>query len=397
MRWFGVGLGGAGGAIMDATYEVFSSRSPEGLIGAVVFNTAESDRAKLRHLKESFYLFGEFGGAGVGARWKDSMRAMGSPEAKEMVRSVLERRGISGATGVLLSTALGGGTGSGSTPLVARYVREILGGESSVQPIVSVGVLPFRYPRESMRFAYNSAVSLSNLLSPTDSVFLLDNDVVWNRVVSDEPNLSDEEALQRINRLAGLFLRAISVASSNPMMGGFKTTLDSQDLRSMVRFFEASICVPCYASVRVEAVEGSLEFLMELALGEGCFAEVEPKTALKAAFVIRGPERYLNVNSLFEAKRVLAERIAGIDVREGLAAAPEDEKRFEISVLLVEPRVPRIDEILEQAELYYNVHEDELTKMEDTPRDEFEGYLERLRSHLEKAEESRRGLEAGSG
>ena len=389
MRWFGIGLGGAGGAIIDKTYETFSGETPSAMIDAVVFNTSVSDRAKLSVLRDRFYLFGKFGGAGVGARWKDSMKAMMEPESKELFVKAVSERGISESTSVVLSAALGGGTGSGSMPVVAEYVKEILADSGQpAQPIISVGVLPFKFPKESMRFAYNSAIAISNMLRRVDSLILLDNEIAREIVLRDEPDLTDEQILDRINSLMGKCLVAVSAADVEPLKGGYKTTFDSQDLKSILRFFEASLTVPCYMRARVESVGGSLEFLTEAALREGCLAEVKPGTALKAALVVRGPEEYLNVEAVFEAKELLSEKIAGLDVREGLAVAPGS-KYFEVAILLVEPELVRLPSLLKEARLYYEVHEEELTKMEDTPREEFEAYIEAVERHLLVSAESR--------
>ncbi len=394
MRWFGIGLGGAGGAIIDRTYDTFSGEAPSAMVDAVVFNTSVSDQAKLQVLRDRFYLFGRFGGAGVGARWKDSMRAMLEPESKELFIRAVTERGIANSTAVVLSAALGGGTGSGSMPVVADYVKEILGQDGPpTQPIVSVGVLPFRFPKESMRFAYNSVIAMANMLGRVDSLIILDNEIARGIVLRDEPGLNDEQVLDRINSLVGRCMVAMSAADVEPLRGGYKTTFDSQDLKSILRFFEASLTVPCYMKARVESVGGSLEFLTEAALREGCLAEVRTGTALKAALVVRGPEEYLNVDAVFEAKRLLSEKIAGVDVREGLAVAPGS-KYFEIAILLVEPELVRLPSLLKEARLYYEVHEEELTKMEDTPREEFESYVQAVERHLLTAAEARE--EAGA-
>ncbi len=394
MRWFGIGLGGAGGAIIDRTYDTFTGEAPSAMVDAVVFNTSVSDQAKLQVLKDRFYLFGKFGGAGVGARWKDSMKAMLEPESKELFTRVVAERGIANSTAVVLSAALGGGTGSGSMPVVADYVREMLGGGGPpTQPIVSVGVLPFKFPKESMRFAYNSVIATANMLGRVDSLILLDNETAREIVLRDEPGLSDEQVLDRINSLVGRCMVAMSAADVEPLRGGYKTTFDSQDLKSILRFFEASLTVPCYMKARVESVGGSLEFLTEAALREGCLAEVRTGTALKAALVVRGPEEYLNVDAVFEAKRLLSEKIAGVDVREGLAVAPGS-KYFEIAILLVEPELVRLPSLLKEARLYYEVHEEELTKMEDTPREEFESSVQAVERHLLTAAEAREEAES---
>ncbi|PNV78340.1 MAG: hypothetical protein C0200_01575, partial [Thermoproteota archaeon] len=77
----------------------------------------------------------------------------------------------------------------------------------------------------------------------------------------------------------------------------------------------------------------------------------------------------------------------GVDVREGVAITPPDSKYVEITILLVEPEVPRLKELAEQASIYYDLFEEDLSIKESTPREEFEGYLRKLEDHARKIAE----------
>jgi cell division GTPase FtsZ len=384
MKWFGIGLGGAGGNIMDSTYGAMRDE----FVGAVVFNTAEADKAKLSFLKDRFYVFGDFGGAGVGSKWRDARDSISSEKWKSLVTKTIEEQGIRNSQVLLLTSSSGGGTGSGSIPVVASYAKELLSSDGRVvQPVIAAMVLPFRYPMETMRFSYNSAIGLANLLDKVDSIILFDNGYMREKIVKENPEISDVELLDRINHSIAEAIRVISAASETPMKGGFKTTFDSQDLKNVLSMFEASYVVPCYFRTRVDVLGGSLEFLVEIALEEGRFVDVDPKTALKAAFVVRGPEDLMKTDNIFSAKSLLAERIAGVDVREGIAITPPDSKYVEITILLIEPEVPRIKELAEQASVYYDLFEEDLKTKENTPREEFEGYLRKLEDHAKKIAE----------
>ncbi len=389
MKWYGVGLGGAGGNIMDTTYGLMR----ENFIGVSVFNTAEPDKAKLSFLKERFFLFGDFGGAGVGSKWKDSRDAITQEKWKKVFVENVVSDGIAESQAVLLASSTGGGTGSGAIPVVSGYIKEILSsGGRIVQPMIAGVVLPFRYPKETMRFSYNTAICLANLLDKVDAILIADNDYLMERITQETPNISDVELLDKINVSIAEALRVLSSASETPIKGGFKTTFDSQDLKSSLSMFEAALVVPYYFRTRVDVLGGSLEFLVEAALEAGGLAKADPSTAIKAAFVVKGPETLVTVDNIFQAKRVLVERIAGVDVREGIAATPPDSKYIEIAVLLVEPKIDRIDEVAEQARVYYDLFEDDLTAKESTPREEFESYLKRLEDHMNRVDTKREQL-----
>jgi len=368
---FGIGLGGAGGAVLDS---IFSSLEGfPAFVDAVIFNTAVSDKAKLKRLVDRFFLFGDFGGAGVGSRWKDSRRAALSPKWSSMFREVLSRRNLPESSAALLAAALGGGTGSGSLPVVADIVRELYG--RADKPVLALGILPFRYPKESMRLAYNSVLALASSLEHLDSIILVDNDRVGSRF-EEEPR---EEILLRINEVVADFVRVLTLPMVRPAGGPLKTSFDVADLASLVRSGRTSLVVPCYSRFRVEVVGSSLSFLVQAALDEGPMVEFSG-SAKKAAVIFAGPEQSLTPDAILEAKETLAEASGSVDVRG--AAAVLESKYVEAAVLLVDPKIPRIEELVDQASLFYDIHEDELSTLEDTDRSEFEGYLRALQGAL---------------
>ena len=72
----------------------------------------------------------------------------------------------------LLVASTGGGTGSGSLPIIVQHVKD----RYMDKPVYAMAVLPFEHEQENEeRAIYNSAVCLKSVYSVADAVILVDN------------------------------------------------------------------------------------------------------------------------------------------------------------------------------------------------------------------------------
>lgn len=162
-----IGIGQAGGKILDTflAYDEEIAESP--IRSALAVNTAETDLLGLTHVgDDQKLLIGEDtqNGGGVGA--DNETGASVTTKNIERIHDSLEQMPRHDLDGFLILTSLGGGTGSGGTPVIARHIKSVY--ESL--PVYVVGVLPSK--REGQLYAYNAARSLQTLLqgaSPNDA------------------------------------------------------------------------------------------------------------------------------------------------------------------------------------------------------------------------------------
>jgi cell division GTPase FtsZ len=169
MKTMVIGLGQAGGKIADS-FLFDDRRSPvPHTFEAIAVNTALSDLAGLAHIpQEDRILIGEtvVKGHGVGADNK-----LGADIAEDEVDAILNRVskvGVSEFDAFILIAGLGGGTGSGTMPVLAKHLKQVYD-----EPVYAIGILPAE--NEGDIYTLNSARSLKTLLPSADAVILVDN------------------------------------------------------------------------------------------------------------------------------------------------------------------------------------------------------------------------------
>ncbi len=374
MKLFGIGVGAGGARILDQAH---SKLGEDRFFGTLIVDTSSRTEEELKSLKDNFILLGE-PGEGVGGQWKSAMRLMLEEESKKKVMSYLKEKRAERAPAIMVFAALGGGTGGGATPVLIRYLREYLADKSIVPPVVVLGILPFTYPIEPIRFSYNSIISISNLLDHADAILLVDND---RFIPSEEGKVGG--GLAEINEKISSFIDTMfeETSSIGTGMGG---ELSAQGLKSILKMKEATLCVPCYSKVRSETVGSVLDVLAELALEEGRMADCDPKTAFRAVFVIKVPKENFSIKGYFDVKRFFLKKINGIDIAGGLRILDEGAEESEISVMLIEPDIPKIPKLIDIAKVYYDLHEEMLGTLEEMNKEELERLIQKLGNHFEE-------------
>jgi cell division GTPase FtsZ len=168
-----VGVGQAGGKIVDALLQYQEEGRGEFISSVAAVNTARVDLLDLDWVpEEQRVLIGQsrVQGRGVGAD-----NDLGADIAAESRAELLDA--VEGATSevdaFLVVAALGGGTGSGVSPLLARYISEVYS-----EPVYGLGVLPGE--NEGGIYTLNAARSFRTFVREADNVMLFDNDA-WRR------------------------------------------------------------------------------------------------------------------------------------------------------------------------------------------------------------------------
>ncbi|GEM_PF-1883575 len=380
MKLVGIGIGSGGARILD---QVYSKLGQDRFFSTLILDTSSRTADELTSLGENFILLGE-SGEGVGGQWKSAMKLMLEDDSKEKIVRYLSESKVERAPIIIVFAALGGGTGAGATPVLVRYLREYFSDKSVVPPIVVLGVLPFMYPIEPIKFSYNSIISIANLLDYTDAILLVDNDLF---VPSPEKE-GVGGGLIEVNRKISSFLETMleEMSSLGTGIGG---ELSAQSLKSILKMKEATLCVPCYAKVRSETVGNVLDLLAELALEEGKMAQCDPETAFRAVFVLRIPEENFSVKGFLDVKKFFLRKISGIDIASGLRRLEEGAEESDVAVILVEPEIPKITKLIDITKVYYDLHEEVLSAVEEIGQDELEQFLQRISQHSEEVARKR--------
>ena len=171
-----IGIGQAGGKIADKLleYDVSRTEGRDFVQGCVAVNTAEQDLDGLEVVPEdNRVLIGEsrFKGNGVGADNTKGRDVMESDYNEVLTQ--MNDMPVHNIDAFVLVAALGGGTGSGGLPVLAKQVSQRYS-----EPVFGLGVLPSE--DEGTIYSVNAARSLEACIEETDNLLIFDNDL-WSK------------------------------------------------------------------------------------------------------------------------------------------------------------------------------------------------------------------------
>ncbi len=158
----------------------------------------------------------------IGKRLTKGQGAGGDPQLGEdsAVESENEiKAALDGSDIVFLTGGLGGGTGTGSLPVIADIARK---NRSMVIAIVST---PFKYEGETRKT--RAVEGLESLMAMTDSTIVLDN----NRLIELAPNLPIDKAFFVMDTVISRVIKGILEAITTPTM----INIDFADFRNVMK------------------------------------------------------------------------------------------------------------------------------------------------------------------
>jgi cell division GTPase FtsZ len=213
-----IGVGQAGGKVTESIVEFDREMGFGAVQDAFAVNTAASD---LRALDIDSMLIGQdrVKGHGVGGDNELGAEIM-QREATEVLDQMGERiRTDAGA--VVIVAGLGGGTGSGGAPALAKELRRIY-----ERPVYVLGILPGR--DEGAIYQANAGRSLKTVVRESDAAILVDNDA-WR-----ESGESVEEGYDSINRQISQRV-GLLLASGEVVDGVAESVVDSSEIINTLR------------------------------------------------------------------------------------------------------------------------------------------------------------------
>jgi cell division GTPase FtsZ len=422
VKLFIAGIGEAGGNVADLLVKPegwLKRKIPTGVVGGVAFNTAVKDLKLLKFMKNRVAFGTEFtAGTGVGAKWNLARQAAEKewPEIEDQSRDA----GLLDADVILVSLGLGGGTGCGAGPAIARGFKGVLraverraerGREPEeeekaalqVLPVFALGILPSH--TEPRRFKFNTYCAIANLVGPTneypDGLILVDNDVLFGlkarlpeEARKKKRSITTEDIRTIINPRIGECIKLMLMAGNAPA----NFVVDSSDCQSSMwsGFGQTGICVPGYSRMNLkiarevttieDMVRSAVEKTYNPRLMSGLLAECDYTSALKALILVAGPKETLVLDELEEARNWLTREIGGGDVRVGDAIMPGN--FLEVLVILTCPDVPKLDTLFNEFELYSYTSLGDLNR-EGITSDDIEEWKDKMSEYFEAVNRTR--------
>lgn len=362
MRVFFIGFGQAGGKIVDMFIDQ-DKKAPVRSFRGIAVNTARTDLMGLRNIElRDRILIGQTVVKGHGVGTDNVTGAKITADEIDSIINTIDSRGTHDIDAFVVVAGLGGGTGSGGSPVLCRHLKRIYR-----EPVYAVGILPA--PEEGRLYSYNAARSLSTLVNEADNTFIFDNSAWKNEgesVKSAYERLNDE-----IVRRFGVLFRAGEVGRS----GVGEMVVDSSEVINTLRGGGVSsigYAISDKVTQSVKQKKGLLgglsvkkkENTEEVLTGEDKSAKIiglvrramlgrltlpcDYTTAERALVLIAGPPGEMDRKGVEKSKSWVEENIAGVEVRGGDYPL-ESSKVAAVVVLATIGDAPRIRELLEIA------------------------------------------------
>ncbi|WP_332450707.1 tubulin/FtsZ family protein [Methanoculleus sp.] len=361
MRVFFIGFGQAGGKIVDMFIEQDKRMQTQNFRGIAV-NTARTDLMGLKNIElKDRLLIGQTVVKGHGVGTDNVTGARVTADEIDAIINAIDSRGTHDVDAFVIIAGLGGGTGSGGSPVLARHLKRIYR-----EPVYAIGILPA--PEEGRLYSYNAARSLSTLVNEADNTFIFDNSAWKNEgeSVKDAYNRLNDEIVRRF----GVLFRAGEVGKA----GVGEMVVDSSEVINTLR--GGGISTVGYAisekvSPRTKQSQGFLSGLMrkkekteEVLTGEDKSAKIialvrramlgrltlpcDYSTAERGLVLLAGPPDEMDRKGVEKSKSWVEENIAGVEVRGGDYPVQSDYVAA-VVVLATIGNAPRITDLLEIA------------------------------------------------
>ena len=365
MRVFFIGFGQAGGKIVDMFIEQDKKLGTASFRGIAV-NTARTDLMGLKNIEmKDRILIGQTMLKGHGVGTDNVTGARVTADEIDSIISAIDTRGTHDVDAFVIVAGLGGGTGSGGSPVLARHLKRIYR-----EPVYALGIIPA--PEEGRLYSYNAARSLTTLVNECDNTFIFDNSAWKNE------GESVKGAFQRLNnevvRRFGVLFRAGEVSR----MGVGEMVVDSSEIINTLRgggITSVGYAISEVMSRQTKKKRGLVRGLKdkfgkkreaneEVLLGEDKTAKIvslvrramlgrltlpcDYSTAERALVLLAGPPDEMDRKGVEKAKSWVEENIAGVEVRGGDYPV-NSEYVAAVVMLATVGNAPRIKELLDIA------------------------------------------------
>jgi cell division GTPase FtsZ len=169
-----IGFGQAGGKIVDRFVEYERRTGVDVFSEPIAVNTASVDLQGLEHVPEDKrVLIGQSRVKGHGVGADNELGAEIAEADLDEIQGALDDVPVHEVDAFLVVAGLGGGTGSGGAPVLAKHLRHIY-----TEPVFGLGILPGQ--DEGGIYTLNAARSFQTFVREVDNLLVFDNDA-WRQ------------------------------------------------------------------------------------------------------------------------------------------------------------------------------------------------------------------------
>ncbi len=355
-----IGFGQAGGKIVDRFLEYDLNTGNDIVQSAIAINTAKADLMGLEYVPDdNRVLIGQAKVKGHGVGADNELGAEIAEEDIDEIQSAIDTIRVHEIDAFLIVAAMGGGTGSGGSPILARHLKSIY-----TEPVYGLGILPGN--DEGGIYTLNAARALQTFIHEVDNLMVFDNDA-WRRTgESVEGGYAhlNEEIVRRFGILfsAGEVQAGQQVAESvvdsseiiNTLSGGGISTVGFASDRIDPNRGNGSGLLSRLTSGSGDPVDSAnatnriTSLVREAALGR-LTLPAELDGVERAVLVLSGPSQYLNRKGIERGRKWIEEKTGSMEVRGGDYPMEHSDEVSAVLLLSGVTDIPRIKELQQLA------------------------------------------------
>ncbi|MDS0477367.1 tubulin/FtsZ family protein [Natrinema sp. 1APR25-10V2] len=348
-----IGFGQAGGKVVDE-FLAFDDRIDGGFVeAAIAVNSATTDLKGLEHVsKENRVLIGQARVKGHGVGADNELGAEIAEEDVDEIQHAIDRVPVHEIDAFLIVAGMGGGTGSGGAPVLAKHLKRIY-----TQPVYGLGILPGT--DEGGIYTLNAARSFQTFVDEVDNLLVFDNDV-W-RSAGESVEMGYGRINQEIVERFGLLFAAGEVQQGDHVA---ESVVDSSEI---INTLSNGISTIGYARETVETNDGLLSSLTggddfdEGAATNRMTSLVRKATlgrltlpcdvgsADRGLVVATGPPQHLSRKGVEHGRQWLEDETGSMEIRGGDFPIPDRDEVGMVVLLSGVTDVPRIDQLQQVA------------------------------------------------
>ncbi len=353
-----IGFGQAGGKILDRFLEYDTRRGTGVIDQPVAVNSAKADLVALDHVPtRNRVLIGQTVVNGHGAGTEPELGRKCTEADLEEIQTAIEHGSTSEVDAFLVIAGLGGGTGSGGSPVLADYLQRIY-----AKPVYGLGILPAE--SEGGIYNRNAADSLEKFVDSVDNLLLFDNDAfkTTGESLAEGYAAINDEIVTRF----GALLSAGEVDALGDTVA--ESVVDASEIINT--FGDRGITSVGYTSESVEtddegffdrftgdepeiaAEGGSAERISSLVrratLGQ-LTVPCDVESTKRALLVVSGPPEELDRKGIEQARSWLEDTTDCLEVRAGDYPLPGEDRVAAVVVFSGVTDIPRVGDVQSEA------------------------------------------------
>ncbi|QFU82724.1 tubulin/FtsZ family protein [Natronorubrum aibiense] len=359
-----IGFGQAGGKIVDRFLD-YDDRTNSGIVrAAIAVNSAKADLMGLENIpQENRVLIGQARVKGHGVGADNELGAEVAEEDIDEVQNAIDAIPTHEVDAFLVVAGMGGGTGSGGAPVLAKHLKRIY-----TIPVYGLGVLPGT--DEGGIYTLNAARSFQTFVREVDNLLVFDNDS-W-RQTGESVEGGYEQINEEIVRRFGILFGAGEVGDGQEVA---ESVVDSSEIIntlsgggvSTVGFASEEVDLNTGGGLlsRFTGGDGGADDNLDAANTTNRITSLVRKAALgrltlpceiegteRALLVLSGPSEYLNRKGIERGRKWLEEETGSMEVRGG--DFPRQEPEVAAAILLSGvtnvPRIKRLQQVAIEAQ-----------------------------------------------